>query len=295
MNFNFSFELIAGQIFLGLVNGAFLALLSLGLSLIFGLLNIVKFFHGSFFMLGAFSAWYILEKFQITYFPALLGLPIIGGLLSWPLEKFLIRRTYKMEASYSLLLTFGLTLIAEGLLREKFGVSGMPYPIPSVFEGFYELGNIPISIYRVWVLFFAFITCLATFICVEKSSLGASLRALREDSFVFESLGYSSTKWRSFTFAIGSSLAVIAGILAAPIYQVKPTMGSEFIIQVFAVVVVGGMGSLGGSILSAFILGTLEGVSKLFFPEISSIVIFIAMALILLFFKNGLKGRTLNA
>ena len=283
--------LLFGQLLLGLINGAFYALLSLGLAIIFGMLNIVNFAHGALFMLGAFVAWALLEYFGIGYWWALLLAPLIVGAFGVVLEKLFISKLYKLDHLYGLLLTFGLALIIEGLARNEFGSSGMPYRIPAAFQGATDLGFMILPNYRAWVVVAALIMCIATWLVIEKTSLGAKLRAATENAPLVQSFGINVPLMITLTYAAGAALAAFAGVLAAPIYSVNPNMGANLIIVVFAVVVIGGMGSILGSIVTGFGLGVIEGLTKVFYPEGSAVVIFVVMVIVLLIRPAGLFGR----
>jgi branched-chain amino acid transport system permease protein len=291
MIFGIPGPLLFGQLLLGLINGAFYAMLSLGLAVIFGLLNIINFAHGSLFMVGAFVAWMLLEYFGIGYWPSLVLAPILVGAFGLVLEKLLISRLYKLDHLYGLLLTFGLALIIEGLFRNYYGSSGMPYRIPSALQGAVNLGFMFMPIYRGWVVVAAAVMCLATWVVIEKTRIGATLRAATENAALVGAFGVNVPRLISLTYAGGVALAAFAGVLAAPIYSVNPNMGSNFIIVVFAVVVIGGMGSILGSILTGFGLGILEGLCKVFYPQGSATVIFVVMVLVLLWRPTGLFGK----
>ena len=282
---------IYGQLLLGLINGAFYALLSLGLAVIFGMLNIVNFAHGALFTLGAFVAWGLLEYTGIGYWPALILAPLIVGGFGVLLEKTLISRLYKLDHLYGLLLTFGLALIIEGLARNQFGSSGMPYSIPAALQGATDLGFMYMPNYRGWVVVASAIVCLATWLIIEKTSLGATLRAATENAPLVQAFGVNVPRMITLTYAGGVALAAFAGVLAAPIYSVNPNMGANFIITVFAVVVIGGMGSILGSIVTGFGLGVVEGMTKVFYPQASATVIFLVMIIVLLARPAGLFGK----
>ena len=283
--------LLFGQLLLGLINGAFYALLSLGLAVIFGMLNIVNFAHGALFMLGAFVAWGLLNFLGINYWVALILAPLIVGAFGVVLEKTLIARLYKLDHLYGLLLTFGLALVIEGLARNEFGSSGVPYPIPSQLQGAANLGFMFMPIYRGWVVLASAIMCLATWLIIEKTSIGATLRAATENAPLVQAFGINVPRMITLTYAGGVALAAFAGVLAAPIYSVNPNMGANFIITVFAVVVIGGMGSILGSIVTGFGLGVIEGLTKVFYPQGSSVVIFVVMVIVLLVRPAGLFGK----
>ncbi len=299
--------LLLGQLSLGLINGAFYALLSLGLAIIFGMLNIINFAHGAVFMLGAFVAWMIAtpntwlamispglsvpDWLSIGYWPALVIAPLIVGAFGYVLEKTVISRLYKLDHLYGLLLTFGLALILEGLARNAFGSSGMPYRIPAALSGPVNLGFMFMPMYRLWVVVAAGGMCLLTWLLIEKTSLGARLRAATENPGLVQAFGINVPRMISLTYAGGVALAAFAGVLAAPIYSVNPNMGSSFIITVFAVVVIGGMGSILGSIVTGFGLGIVEGLTKVYYPQASATVIFVVMVIVLLARPAGLFGK----
>ncbi len=307
MVFGVPAPLLFGQLLLGLINGAFYALLSLGLAVIFGMLNIINFAHGAFFMLGAFVAWMLMapnlwlgmlspslsvpDWLSLGYWPALIVAPLIVGAFGLLLEKTVISRLYKLDHLYGLLLTFGLALIFEGLARNAFGSSGMPYRIPSQLSGATDLGFMFMPNYRGWVVLAAAIVCLATWLIIEKTSLGARLRAATENPGLVQAFGVNVPRMISLTYAGGIALAAFAGVLAAPIYSVNPNMGANFIITVFAVVVIGGMGSILGSIVTGFGLGIVEGLTKVFYPQASATVIFVVMVIVLLTRPAGLFGK----
>ncbi len=287
----FPAPLLFGQLLLGVINGAFYALLSLGLAVIFGMLNIVNFAHGALFMLGAFVAWGLLEYLGIGYWWALVLAPLVVGAFGIVLEKLLISRLYKLDHLYGLLLTFGLALIIEGLARNNFGSSGMPYPIPASLQGAMNLGFMFLPVYRGWVVVAALVMCLATWVVIEKTPLGATLRAATENAKLVQAFGVNVPLMITLTYAGGVALAAFAGVLAAPIYSVNPNMGANFIIVVFAVVVIGGMGSILGSVVTGFGLGVIEGLTKVFYPQASATVIFLVMIIVLLARPAGLFGR----
>ncbi len=291
MIFGYPSALLFGQLLLGLINGAFYALLSLGLAIIFGMLNIVNFAHGALFMLGAFVAWGLLEFLGVPYWWSLLLAPVIVGAFGIILEKIFIARLYKLDHLYGLLLTFGLALIIEGLARNQFGSSGMPFAIPSQLQGATDLGFMYMPNYRGWVVLASASMCLMVWLIIEKTSLGANLRAATENPALVQSFGINVPRMITLTYAAGVALAAFAGVLAAPIYSVNPGMGSSFIITVFAVVVIGGMGSIAGSIVTGFGLGVIEGLTKVFYPQGSSTVIFVVMVIVLLTRPAGLFGR----
>ncbi len=284
--------LLFGQLLLGLINGGFYAMLSLGLAVIFGMLNIINFAHGAMFMMGAFVAWMLLNYLGINYWFALLLSPLIIGVFGIVLEKAVISRLYKLDHLYGLLLTFGLALVIEGLFRNEFGSSGLPYQIPPILSGAVNLGFMFLPIYRGWVVVVAFVVCLATWLIIEKTRLGSTLRAATENPALVQAFGVNVPRLVSLTYAGGVALAAFAGVLAAPIYSVNPNMGSNFIITVFAVVVIGGMGSIIGSVLTGFGLGIVEGLTKVFYPQASDTVIFVVMVIVLLTRPAGLFGKT---
>jgi branched-chain amino acid transport system permease protein len=280
-----------GQLLLGLINGAFYAMLSLGLAVIFGMLNIINFAHGALFMMGAFVAWMLLEYAGIGYFPALILAPLIVGAFGLVMERTIIRPLYKLDHLYGLLLTFGVALIIEGLFRNGFGSSGLPYRIPQALQGAANLGFMFMPIYRGWVVVAAIVVCFSTWALIEKTSLGARLRAATENPALVQAFGVDVPKLITLTYAGGVALAAFAGVLAAPIYSVNPGMGSNFINTVFAVVVIGGMGSIMGSILTGFGLGVVEGLTKVFYPQASATVVFVVMVIVLLVRPRGLFGK----
>jgi branched-chain amino acid transport system permease protein len=276
----------------GLINGAFYAMLSLGLAVIFGLLNIINFTHGAQYMLGAFCAWFLLNWFGIGYWSALVIAPVVVGILGIAIERLLLRHIARLDHLYGLLLTFGLALVIEGVFRQQFGSSGQPYTIPPELQGARNLGFMFLPNYRAWVILFSLGVCLATWFVIERTRLGAYLRAATENPVLVRAFGIDVPRMVTLTYGGGAALAALAGVMAAPIYQVSPLMGSNIIIVVFAVVVIGGMGSILGAILSGFALGLIEGLTKVFYPEASSTVIFVIMALALLVKPAGLFGRT---
>ncbi len=280
-----------GQLLLGLINGSFYAILSLGLAVIFGLLNIINFTHGAQYMMGAFVAWMLLNYAGIGYWWALLITPVAVGVLGVILERVLIARLYKLDHLYGLLLTFGSALIIQGLFRNQYGVSGLPYGIPSQLSGGQNLGFMFMPNYRGWVVVASLVVCLATWFVIEKTKLGAYLRAATENATLVQAFGVNVPLLITLTYGFGVALAAFAGVLAAPIYSVNPNMGADIIIVVFAVVVIGGMGSIAGSIVTGFSLGVIEGLTKVFYPEASSTVIFVIMVLVLLVKPAGLFGR----
>jgi branched-chain amino acid transport system permease protein len=289
--FGIPIQAFLGQLLLGIVNGSFYAMLSLGLAVIFGLLGIVNFAHGALYMIGAYVAWLSLEKFGLNYWAALVLAPLVVGALGVVIERTLLRHLYKLDPIYGLLLTFGLALIAEGVFREQFGVSGQSYPVPDALQGATNLGFMVLPNYRAWVVVASLTVCLGTWFLIERTSLGATLRAGTENPALVQAFGINVPLMVMFTYAGGAALAAIAGVLAAPIIQVTPLMGSNLIIIVFAVVVIGGMGSILGSILTGLALGLVEGLTKVFYPEASSIVVFVIMAIVLMIRPAGLFGK----
>ncbi|WP_271200086.1 branched-chain amino acid ABC transporter permease [Methylopila turkensis] len=287
-----STQALFGQLLLGLINGSFYAMLSLGLAVIFGLLNIINFTHGAQYMLGAFAAWMLLNYLGIGYWWALLLAPLIVGATGVVLERLLISRLYKLDHIYGLLLTFGLALIIQGLLRNQYGVSGMPYAMPKELMGGRNLGFMFLPNYRAWVIVASVIVCFGTWFLIERTRLGAYLRAATENAALTQAFGINVPLLVTLTYGFGVGLAALAGVLAAPIYSVNPNMGADIIIVVFAVVVIGGMGSILGAIVSGFSLGLIEGLTKVFYPEASTTVIFVIMAIVLLVKPAGLFGRT---
>jgi branched-chain amino acid transport system permease protein len=284
--------LFFAQLLVGLINGAFYAMLSLGLAVIFGLLNIINFTHGAQYMLGAFCAWFLLNWAGIGYWPALVIAPIVVGVTGIVIERLFLRQIAKLDHLYGLLLTFGLALVIEGVFRNQYGSSGLPYTIPAELQGARNLGFMFLPNYRAWVILFSLAVCLATWFVIERTRLGAYLRAATENPVLVQAFGINVPRMVTLTYGAGVGLAALAGVMAAPIYQVSPLMGSNIITVVFAVVVIGGMGSILGSIVSGFALGLIEGLTKVFWPEASSTVIFVIMAIVLLVKPAGLFGRT---
>ncbi len=276
---------------LGLINGAFYAMLSLGLAVIFGLLNIINFAHGALYMIGAFVAWGLLTYLGIGYWPALIIVPIVVGGFGMLLERVFISKLYKLDHLYGLLLTFGLALIMEGLMRNYFGSSGMPFAVPESLRGATRLGFMIMPTYRVWVVVASFVICIATWLTIEKTPIGATLRAATENPALVQAFGVNVPRLVTLTYGAGVALAAFAGVMAAPVYSVNPGMGSNVIIIVFAVVVIGGMGSILGSILTGFTLGLVEGFTKYLYPEGSGVVIFVLMVIVLLLRPAGLFGK----
>ena len=284
-------QVLFGQLLLGLINVSFYALLSLGLAVIFGMLNVINFAHGAQYMLGAFVAWMLLTWTGLGYWWALLLAPVAVGLFGVLLEKTMLSRLYKLDHLYGLLLTFGLALMIEGAFRHQFGVSGMPYPIPPALQGGQNLGFMFLPNYRGWVVVASLIVCFGTWFAIERTRLGAYLRAATENPVLVQAFGINVPVMITATYGFGVALAGIAGVLAAPIYSVNPLMGSNLIIIVFAVVVIGGMGSILGAIVTGLGLGLLEGLTKVFYPEASNIVVFVVMAVVLLLKPAGIFGR----
>ncbi|MBF0392830.1 MAG: branched-chain amino acid ABC transporter permease [Alphaproteobacteria bacterium] len=284
-------QALFGQLLLGLINGAFYAVLSLGLALIFGLLNIINFTHGAQYMMGAFAAWLLLNLAGLGYWPALLLAPVIVGVTGVLIERFLLKRLRGLDPLYGLLLTFGLALIVEGAFRQVYGVSGLAYPVPPSLAGGVNLGFMFLPLYRGWVVLASIVACLVTWAVIERTRLGATLRAATENPALVQAFGVNVPRLVTLTYGFGVALAAFAGVLAAPIYSVHPLMGANLIIVVFAVVVIGGMGSILGSVLTGFGLGVVEGLTKVFWPEASNTVIFVIMAIVLLIKPAGLFGR----
>ncbi len=288
--FDIPIQALMGQLLIGLINGAFYALLSLGLAVIFGLLNIINFAHGAQYMLGAFGAYLLMSKLGLNYWWSLLIVPIVVGATGLVIERTMLVRLYKLDHLYGLLLTFGLALIFEGLFRNEFGSSGLPYSIPSQLQGGVNLGFMFLPIYRGWVIIASLVVCLGTWFLIERTRLGGYLRAATENPQLVQAFGINVPRMITLTYGFGVALAALAGVMAAPIYQVSPQMGSSLIIVVFAVVVIGGMGSILGAILTGFGLGLIEGLTKVFYPEASTTVIFIIMTIVLLIRPAGLFG-----
>ncbi|OIP17324.1 MAG: branched-chain amino acid ABC transporter permease [Comamonadaceae bacterium CG_4_9_14_3_um_filter_60_33] len=289
--FGIPHQAFLGQLLLGLVNGAFYAMLSLGLAVIFGLLGIVNFAHGALYMLGAFAAWIMLDKFGISYWYALVLAPLTVGALGVVIERLFLKHLYKIDPIYGLLLTLGLALIAEGIFRELYGVSGQNYNVPDLLSGATNLGFMVLPNYRAWVVLVSLVVCLGTWYLIERTRLGAYLRAGTENAPLVQAFGINVPLMVMLTYGAGAALAALAGVLAAPIIQVNPLMGSNLIIVVFAVVVIGGMGSILGSILTGLGLGVIEGLTRVFYPEASSIVVFVIMVIVLMIRPAGLFGK----
>ena len=285
-------QALFGQLLIGLINGAFYAMLSLGLAVIFGLLNIINFSHGAQYMMGAFVAYLCLTHLGIGYWGALIVAPILVGLFGILLERTMLHRLYKLDHLYGLLLTFGIALIVEGFFRNEYGSSGLPYSIPAELRGGYNLGFMFLPTYRAWVVLASVIVCFGTWFVIERTKLGAYLRAATENPTLVQAFGVNVPRMITLTYGFGVALAAFAGVMAAPIYQVSPLMGANLIIIVFAVVVIGGMGSIMGAIVTGFALGVVEGLTKVFYPEASNTVIFVIMAIVLTIKPAGLFGRT---
>ena len=289
--FGIPIQAFMGQLLLGLVNGSFYAMLSLGLAVIFGLLGIVNFAHGALYMIGAYVAWLSMEYLGLGFWWALILAPLAVGALGMVVERTLLQRLYKVDPIYGLLLTFGLALIAEGLFREQFGVSGQQYQVPELLQGATNLGFMILPNYRGFVVFASLLVCLVTWFVIERTRLGSYLRAGTENPALVQAFGVNVPVMVMLTYGAGAGLAALAGVLAAPVIQITPLMGSNLIIVVFAVVVIGGMGSILGSILTGLALGLIEGLTKVFYPEASSIVVFVIMAIVLVLRPAGLFGK----
>jgi branched-chain amino acid transport system permease protein len=285
-------QALFGQLLLGLINGSFYALLSLGLAVIFGMLNIINFTHGAQYMMGAFTAYLLLQYFGIDYWAALVIVPIVIGVLGILIERLFLQHVRKLDHLYGLILTFGLALIIEGLFRNYYGSSGQPYQVPEALRGGRNLGFMFLPNYRAWVIAFSLAICLATWFAIERTRLGSYLRAATENPALVRAFGINVPRMVTLTYGFGVALAALAGVMAAPIYNVSPQMGSDLIIVVFAVVVIGGMGSIMGAIITGFVLGIVEGLTKVFFPEASNTVIFVIMVVVLLLRPAGMFGRT---
>ena len=289
--FGIPIQAFLGQLLLGLVNGSFYAMLSLGLAVIFGLLNVINFAHGALYMMGAFAAWMGMAYFGLNYWVMLILAPLIVGAFGILIEKTMLRWLYKLDHLYGLLLTFGITLMLEGIFRSVYGVSGQPYSVPEALRGATDLGFMFLPNYRAWVVVASLLVCFATWIMIEKTKLGALLRAGTENPRLVEAFGVNVPLMVTLTYGFGVALAAFAGVLAAPVIQISPLMGSNLIITVFAVVVIGGMGSILGSILTGLSLGVVEGLTRVFYPELSATVVFIIMAIVLMIRPAGLFGR----
>src|SRR4051812_41441876 len=289
--FGIPHQAFLGQLMLGLVNGAFYAMLSLGLAVIFGLLDIVNFAHGALYMVGAFAAWIMLDKWGVGYWWALLLTPLLVGVLGVAIERLFLKRLYGLDPLYGLLLTFGLALILEGLFRREYGVSGQSYSVPDALSGATNLGFMILPNYRAWVVVASVVICLTTWFVIERTRLGAYLRAGTENARLVQAFGVNVPMMVMLTYGTGAALAALAGVLAAPIIQVTPLMGSNLIVVVFAVVVIGGMGSILGSVITGLILGLIEGLTRVFYPEASSVVFFGVMVIVLVLRPAGLFGK----
>ena len=291
MIFGVPVAVLSGQLLIGIINGAFYALLSLGLAVIFGLLKIINFAHGAMYMLGAMTTVLMFDYLGVNYWVALLLAPLLVGAFGVVIEYFLLRRIAGQDHIYSLLLTFGVALIITGVLVNWFGVSGLRYTMPDMFKGGVNLGFMFMPYYRAWVIVAALVVCFGTWFVIEKTKLGAYLRPGTEDSQLMQGFGINVPLLISLTYGFGVALAAFAGVLAAPIYSVTPVMGSATLITVFAVVVIGGMGSIGGAIITGILMGVIEGLTKTFYPPASSAVIFLVMVLVLMFRPSGLFGK----
>jgi branched-chain amino acid transport system permease protein len=284
-------QALFGQLLLGLINGSFYALLSLGLAVIFGMLNIINFTHGAQYMMGAFAAYMLMQYLGLNYWVALIVVPVVIGFVGILIERLLLKRIQTLDHLYGLILTFGLALIIEGVFRNYYGSSGQPYQMPDELRGGRNLGFMFLPNYRAWVIAFSLVVCFGTWFAIERTRLGSYLRAATENPTLVRAFGINVPRMVTLTYGFGVGLAALAGVMAAPIYNVSPQMGSDIIIVVFAVVVIGGMGSIMGAILTGFTLGIVEGLTKVFFPEASNTVIFAIMVLVLLVRPAGLFGR----
>jgi len=291
--FGVPMQALFGQLLIGLINGSFYAMLSLGLAIIFGLLNIINFAHGALYMMGAFVAWFLLQYLGLGYWWALIVAPLVVGAIGMVIERTMLRHLYKLDHLYGLLLTFGVALIIQGLFQNAFGSSGLPYPAPAVLAGGHNLGFMYLPNSRAWVIIASLVVCLATWFVIERTKVGAYLRAATENPALVQAFGVNVPRMITLAYGFGVGLAALAGVMAAPIYQVRPLMGADIIIVVFAVVVIGGMGSIMGSIVTGFTLGIAEGLTKVFYPEASNTVIFVIMAIVLLIKPAGLFGRSI--
>src|SRR2546421_1234844 len=286
-----STQALFGQLLIGLINGSFYALLSLGLAVIFGLLNVINFTHGAQYMMGAFAAYFLLNKLGLGYWWAVAIAPVAVAITGIIIERLMLSRLYKLDHLYGLLLTFGLALIIQGIFRQQFGSTGLPYSMPESLVGGMNLGFMFLPIYRAWVIVASLVICLGTWFLIERTKLGAYLRAATENPTLVQAFGVNVPRMITLTYGFGVGLAALAGVFAAPIYQVNPAMGSSLIIVVFAVVVIGGMGSIMGSVITGFGLGVIEGLTKVFYPEASNTVIFVIMAIVLMIRPQGLFGQ----
>ena len=289
--FGIPIQALFGQLMLGLVNGSFYAMLSLGLAVIFGLLGVVNFAHGALYMLGAYVAWFSMDRWGVSYWWALLLGPLVVGAVGAVLERTLLKRLYKLDPLYGLLLTFGLALIIQGVFQQYYGSSGQDYSSPEALQGATNLGFMVLPNYRGWVILVSLVVCFGTWFLIERTQLGALLRAGTENPALVQAFGVNVPLMVTLTYAGGAALAGLAGVLAAPVIQVTPLMGSNLIIVVFAVVVIGGMGSIIGSIVTGLVLGLLEGLTRVFYPEASNVVVFFIMAIVLMVRPAGLFGR----
>ena len=289
--FGIPLQAFLGQLLIGLINGAFYAMLSLGLAVIFGLLNIINFSHGAQYMMGAFGAYFLLQFLGVGYWWSLLLAPVAVGITGMIIERTMLARLYKLDHLYGLLLTFGLALIIQGVFTNYYGSSGLPYRIPEELTGSFNLGFMFLPKYRAWVIVASLIVCLATWFVIERTKLGSYLRAATENPALVQAFGINVPRMITLTYGFGVALAAFAGVMAAPIYQVSPQMGANLIIVVFAVVVIGGMGSIMGAIITGFGLGIVEGLTKVFYPEASNTVIFVIMVIVLLLKPAGLFGK----
>lgn len=284
-------SLLAAQVLIGLINGAFYALLSLGMAIIFGLLNIINFAHGAFYMMGAFLAWILLQHFGVPYWAALVVSPLIVGAFGLVVERTMLARLYQLDHIYGWLVTFGLALMIESVFRHFYGVSGNPYAPPPALQGGFDLGFMFLPTYRGWVILASAVLCLAIWFVIERTKLGAYLRAAVENPALVQSFGINVPRMLTLTYGLSVGLAALAGVLAAPIYQVTPLMGSHIIVVVFAVVVIGGLGSIFGTVVTGFALGVIEGMTKVIYPQGANLVIFVIMAIVLLTTPAGLFGK----
>ena len=289
--FGIPIQAFLGQLMLGLVNGAFYAMLSLGLAVIFGLLDIVNFAHGALYMLGAFGTWILMDQWEINYWVSLVLAPLAVGVLGVLIERLFLKRLYGLDPLYGLLLTFGIALILEGLFVQKYGVSGQSYPVPEALSGAVNLGFMVLPKYRAWVVAASLVVCLGTWFLIERTSLGATLRAGTENPRLVQAFGVNVPVMVTLTYAGGAALAGLAGVLAAPVIQVEPEMGSKLIIVVFAVVVIGGMGSILGSIVTGLLVGLIQGLTRALKPEASEVIVFVLMAIVLVIRPAGLFGK----
>ena len=289
--FGIPLQALLSQLLLGLVNGSFYAMLSLGLAVIFGLLNVINFAHGALYMMGAFLAWMGMNYFGVNYWVMLIAAPLIIGAFGMVIELTMLRRLYKLDHLYGLLLTFGITLMIEGLFRSVYGVSGQPYAVPETLTGAFNLGFMILPKYRAWIVLASLVACLTVWFVIEKTRLGAYLRAGTENPRLVEAFGINVPLMVTLTYGLGVALAALAGVLAAPVVQISPLMGSNLIIVVFAVVVIGGMGSILGAIITGLGLGVVEGFTRVFYPQLSATVVFIIMAIVLMLRPAGMFGK----